>query len=440
MTLSWADQLETLLTATSGVSELQPHQKPPEGDWRGWVLLAGRGAGKTYAGMRWLDDRCQAEPGLRARVIAPTFADGVASCVEGPNGLLEASGHLATWRPSEAGGACVHYPNGSRVWIIGTPGPRDVDRLRALTNIEVDIFEEAFANPKLADAWLQARLSRRRGNPRVVVTSTPRPHPLLKEWAEDPSFTITRAITRDNAHLDPDWVAELEKSYKGTRLYRQEVLGEILEDVEGALWTIGDLDRSRVPAVDDPVETYGLIKIVIGVDPAATVGTTGIVVAGCNRNHQIYVLGDYSRSEANPNEWARAVATATADWRSSGLEPLVVAEINQGGKMVSETLRAADRTISVTTVHAAKGKQARAEPVALLWEAEEQQAHIVGRLPTLEDELTRWIPGTYSSDQTDALVWAVTYLRRNAGHVGRMVNPARSGYTIPKRGSVRMTR
>ena len=409
--MSWpelAAHLTELLADEEATPGLLPHQHPPSDAWTGWVLLAGRGAGKSYAGMRWLNERCEKEPGLRARVIAPTFADGVASCVQGPNGLLAQSKYRAVFKASEPGGSVVVYPNGSRVWIIGTPHPADVDRLRALTNIEVDVFEEAFANRMLTEAWDNAEFSRRRGTPRFVVTSTPRPHKLHKEWAEDTEVQVTRAKTDDNPHNDPKWVERQRKRYAGTRLYRQEFLGEVVEDVEGALWTYTSLERSAVPYA---VAMDACTRFVVGVDPASGPGTTGIVVMGKDTNGHLYLLEDYSLTDATPHQWALAAATAAAQYGA-----LVVAETNQGGKMVKAVMQQASPATPVYYVTASQGKRTRAEPVAVLWEADDQTAHITthdGKPDALDGivtQMTEWVPGTFSPDRVDAMVWAATHL------------------------------
>lgn len=414
--MSWqadlAASLTDLLAHEESVPGLLAHQHPPAGDWTGWVLLAGRGAGKSYAGMRWLNDRCQDEPGLRARVIAPTFGDGVASCVQGPNGLLALSKWQAVFKPSEPGGSVVAYPNGSRVWIIGTHTPTDVDRLRALTNIEIDVFEEAFANRMLRQAWDHAEFSRRRGTPRFVVTSTPRPHELIKDWTDDPTVEFTRAKTDDNPHNDPRWVARQRKRYAGTRLYRQEFLGEVVEDVDGALWTYTDLERSRVPYAD---AMAACTRFVVGVDPPATSGTCGIVVMGRDPQGHVYVLEDYSLTDVTPHQWALRAASAAADYGA-----LVVIETNQGGRMVREVMRNASPATPITEVVASKGKRTRAEPIAVLWEADEQTAHLTvhpdapDALDLLTEQMTTWVPGTSSPDRVDAMVWAGTHLLRYA--------------------------
>ena len=388
----------------------EAHQRPPEGDWRAWVLAAGRGGGKTFATMHWLADLAEQTPRLRARIIAPTFGDAVASCVNGPNGLLVRSA-TAQFKPSEPGGAVVRWPNGASVWLVGTPTLRDVDRLRALTNIDVDVFEEAAANAQLAHAWAQASLSRRGsgiGVPiRWAASTTPRPLEIIKQWKADPLVHYVQAPSSVNKHADKDWLAEQERLYAGTRLYRQEMLGEILEDVIGALWKLSDIERSTVTREEAEA---AVTKVVIGVDPPSGPGTCGIVVVGKDQGGHLYVLDDYSVTDATPEAWAQAVSTAYKDWDS----PLVVAEVNQGGRMVTSVLRTAHPGIAVTTVHAAKGKQARAEPVAVRWEATEQTAHMAGRsgsLAKLIDQLTTWGPGEGESpDRLDAMVWAATKL------------------------------
>ena len=356
--------------------------------------------------MLWLSQQAREWPGLRARVIAPTFGDAVASCVEGPNGLL-ARDPGATWRPSAPGGACVDYPNGSRVWMIGTAGPRDVDRLRALTNISLDAFEEAAANPHLRAAFDQAAMSRRGDGSgaalRWAASTTPRPLPLIKSWRDDPGVRYVVAPSSANVHLDREWLDDLERRYAGTRLYRQEIEGEILEDVPGALWTLADIERSVVSEAPEFVHTA------VGVDPPAGPGTCGIVVVSLGTDGCIYVRDDLSVTDASPDAWARRVVQAAREY---GAE--VVAEVNQGGRMVTSVLKAADAGLPVRTVHAADSKQARAQPVALKWEAREQTGRFTEQAfvasSKLIAELTEWTPGSVSPDRLDAMVWAATRL------------------------------
>lgn len=424
-----------LSTAQAHLVPLLPHQRPPDGDeWDGWLLLGGRGAGKTYAGSRWIGDLAANVRGLRARIIAPTLADAVNSVVLDPQSGIIAAHPEAVLKTSGPEGTRVVWPNGSTIWCVGTNAPKDIDRLRALTNIDADYFEEAAANPHLAEAVDQAALSRR-GNrlprPLWIATTTPRALLTIKAWAaggvNGETVIVTRASTLDNPHTPAIYRTRAER-LRGTRLHRQEVLGEILEDVEGALWTLNDLTRSTY-AGDRQVLLSALGKVLVGVDPPSGPGTCGIIVigrsrplltdeavaAGVHASH-LYVLDDYSITDASPNTWAGRVVQAVTDYDAA-----VVAEVNQGGRMVTEVLTNYAVThdepaLPVTTVHAAVGKQARAEPIALLWEAELQTAHIAPETPDaltlLVDQLTGWVPGDYSPDRLDAMCWGMHKLRK----------------------------
>lgn len=403
----------------------QPHQRPPEDpNWDLWVTAGGRNSGKSFGGMLWLADYAREHPGLRARIIAPTLGDAIESCVEGPSGLKRFAPE-GRFHASDPGGSKFKFPkdkNGrqSVIFLIGTPTPRDVDRLRATGNVHVDVFEEFAANPQHAAAWEQAELSRRAKDfdipNRAVVATTPRPIKLLKLWAKTLGRAYVRVSSHANRFADKAWLAKRDEA-KGTRLYRQEVLGEILDDVVGALWTLTDIERSTVPR-----EGVELVRYAIGVDPPSGNGTCGIVVLGADIDGRLYVVADYSISEAGPNQWARQVIAAYDKYGG-----VIVAERNQGGKMVAETLnnvRKASKkpVLPIKTVWAAVGKQARAEPIAVLWEAEQQAGHFfadtMADLELLVDQLTSWVPpggenapSDFSPDRLDALVWAGHHLR-----------------------------
>lgn len=423
---------------------LLPHQQPPSSDdWDGWLLTGGRGVGKTYAGARWIGDLAAATPGLRGRIIAPTLGDAVSSVVMDPQSGIMATHPEAELKRSGVEGVRVVWPNGATIWCVGTASPGAVDRLRALTNIDADLFEEAAANPYLAEAVEQARLSRRGlrlPKPLWIATTTPRPLPTIREWVKGGDgevIAVTRATTHDNPHT-PDAYRRLADKLKGTRTYRQEVLGEIVDDVEGALWSFDDLKRSK--RLDRRTVLDGLSSVAVGVDPPSGAGTCGIVAVGATDAGQVYVLDDYSLEDVTAGQWAHRVAEAHTDLHTlTGIEPVVVAEINQGGRMVTEVLRQASLSMPLKTVRATEGKKTRAEPVALLWEADEQHAFLspedVDSLAKLEDQMLTWVPGTFSPDRVDALVWAVTHLRNRPGGSARVTNPARAGRTVPRRGA-----
>jgi phage terminase large subunit-like protein len=416
-----ADVATMLLAELDGVIELAPHQQPPTDLSHGWLLLGGRGAGKTFASMRYLSEQAHKVDGLRARIIAPTLDDAVNSCVIDPDSGLYSFDSDAKLTAG-LGGTRVVWPNGSTCWLIGTPTLRDVDRLRALTNIELDIFEEAAANPMLARAVEQANFSRRRDHARWVATTTPRPIAQIKAWLADQRVTSVRASSFDNPNLPAayrDTLADIE----GTRLYRQEALAEMLLDAEGARWAYDWLDASRVYELPSEVDKY-----VVAVDPASGSGTTGIVAA-CRSNGHLYVTDDMSVTDGTPEQWASA-AVRLAEERNA----TIVAEDNQGGRMVESTIKNTGTNIRVDLRRAKVSKELRADPIALLWEKEPPTGHIVGSMPKLEDQLVTWEPyvngrkNPDSPDRLDAMVWACTELRvPDTGSVS--INPAVAGVT-----------
>lgn len=397
---------------------LEPHQQPPPEGWDGWILMGGRGCGKTFTSSYFLGSLAAKVPGLRGRIIAPTLSDAVNSVVNDPQSGILTHFPKAVLKTSGPEGVRLVFPNTSTLWCVGTPSKKDVDRLRALTNIDIDLFEEAAANPMLKEAVSQAELSRR-GNrlrkPIWLASTTPRPVEQIKTWAalskdvlgDGEIIVLNRARLQDNPHT-PDAYHRMAERLKGTRIYRQEVLGEILEDVEGALWTMADFDRSR-----GPVNWRDLVKIVVGVDPPSGAGTCGIVVVGVDEAGHLWVLADYSVEDVQPGEWARRAVQASEDFGGA----LIVAEINQGGRMVTAIMKTAKATLPVKTVNAKQGKKTRAEPIAVLWEADEQIAHLADSvedgvsLDLLVDQCIGWVPGLGDSpDRLDAMVWAGTYL------------------------------
>lgn len=415
-----ADALERL--APHSGQALAAHQIPPpehddpESDVTGWVMLAGRNAGKTYAGARWLHRFMSAHPKLRARIIAPSFGDAVASCVEGPSGILAASNYQVTWKPAHPGGAQLVWPNGSVCYVIGTPTPRDVDRLRAIGNVDADWFEEAAANPQIQEAERQGRLSRRRKGAKWISTTTPRPLKVIRDWKKDPSVRISAATAHDNKHADKLWLEELERQYKGTRLYAQEVLGQVLEDVEGALWKQEHLERSRVPDIATFYEILAetgrsISRSAVGVDPANSTGTTGIVAVAMTDDRHLYVVEDASAPGRSADAWARAAAELALRWDAP-----IICETDSGGDAIRAVLKAADLLDELTVIPATArgrgGKQARAEPIALLWERDDFRGHMVDSHPLLEEQMTTYVEGVTkeSPDRMDAFVWAATYL------------------------------
>jgi phage terminase large subunit-like protein len=389
---------------------VQHYQTPPDGDWIGWVMMGGRGTGKSHAGSVWINTVLgeRSKP-VQGRIIAPTQGDAINSAV---HGVQQNAPHV-TWRPTAPGGARLMWPNGSVAHVIGTPGPREVDRLRATTNITYDWLEEAAANPQLYAVVEQQTFSLRGEGFRWIATTTPRPLKIIRDWQDNPRISVTRATSFDNPYNPPEWLEMLRSSIpEGSRMWRQEVLGELITDYEGALWTQDGIDATRLD------ESPELVKVAVGVDPATGPGTTGIVVVGTTKDKHLVVVADASQA-GTPNEWGRAVAALATEW-----EAPVIAEANQGGEMVTAVLDAAGVTTPVHLVRASESKRARAEPVSLMWEA--GRAHIVGHFPLLEDELMAWVPGDAPSpDRLDAMVWAASWLRSKTYPTASLWKPRR---------------
>lgn len=401
----------------------RPDQLPPPGDWRTWLFMAGRGAGKTRAAAEWVIDEIRAGRRREVGAIGPT-ADAVRRVmVEGPSGLLACSpdDFRADYEPSVRR---VRFPNGGIVHLFSAEEP---ERLRG-PNLDAAWADEVCTWPNSEAAWsnlqLALRLSGPLGDrPQVLVSTTPRPTPLIKRLLADaagpmPSVVLTRASTFANAaNLDDDTLAFFRRSFSG-HLARQELAGELVEDVEGALWTRAMLDAARCGHAPE------LSRVVVALDPAGGGGRTndetGIVVAGKTGkglDAHAYVLADLS-GRFSPEQWARRACEAYRRHQAD----TIVAEGNFGAGMVEAALRSVDPRIPVKIVHASRGKRARAEPVVLLYE--QRKAHHAGEFTGLEDQLATWDPESASGspDRLDALVWAITDLM-----LGQHSTPARFG-------------
>lgn len=386
---------------------LEPHQIPPDGDWSLWLLEGGRGCGKTEACARYFATYMRAHPGHRGRIIAPTFGDAVEACVTGPSGLLAMDPEI-DWRPSAPGGAKVTWPNGSEALVLGTPNPRDVDRLRAGGNRHIDWWEEMAANAQLQDAWDQAAYGLRLGDrPHAIASTTPRMTVAYRTIRQVAGSVRTHAALFDNPHLPRKFVDAMVARYAGTRLGRQELHGELLEDVEGALWSAKVLEACRV------YEHPDLAVVVVAIDPAATstagADDTGIIVAGLGVDGDAYILADRT-CHLPPDGWGQRAVRAYNKYQADR----VVGEVNNGGEMVEHVIAVADPLVPFRAVRASRGKKTRAEPVAALFgdgRARKPRVHLVGGFPELEDQLTTWVPeDAKSPDRLDAMVWAITDL------------------------------
>ncbi|MFM6950839.1 MAG: DNA-packaging protein [Novosphingobium sp.] len=385
-----------------------PGQLPPTGEWQTWLILAGRGFGKTRAGAEWVRAIAQTNPAARIALVGATLAEARSVMVEGESGLLAIAprGQRPRFEPSRR---LLTWPNGAQAMLYSAGEP---DSLRGPQQSHAwcdEIAKWDASGGKAEAAWDNLQLGLRLGGqPQVVATTTPRAVPLVKRLLEPGEAQVTRGSTFANkANLAVGFVRAVRRQYGKSLLGRQELDGELLEDIEGALWTRAMLEACREPAASSPA-----VRTVVAVDPPASAGgdECGIVVCALGEDGLARVLADASVAKASPEQWARAVARAAARLQADR----VVAEANQGGAMVESVLRAAEVTLPLRLVHASKGKVARAEPVAALYEA--GRVRHCGQFPALEDQLCGLIAGgSYqgprrSPDRADALVWALTEL------------------------------
>jgi phage terminase large subunit-like protein len=382
-------------------------QDEPPLPWRVWLLRSGRGFGKTRAGAEWVWARIRETEGVRVALVGATLGEAERVMVTGPSGLI------ATARTGEA----VKYLPSKRMVLMGRGG-------RAF--LYSGEQPEALRGPEHHHAWCDELAKWRRGDPtwdnlmlglrlgeapRTLVTTTPRPVPLLRRIMSLEGFTETRGSTFDNPHSSEAFKAAVREAYAGTRLGRQELEGELIEEVEGSLWPRALIEKCRTPLPAGPEDGFWR-RVVIGVDPPAssTGDSCGIVACGLGRDGIAYVLADFSVAGLSPEGWAQVVAGAAETWCADR----VVAEKNNGGEMVGSVLRNAERRLPLKLIHAVGGKSVRAEPVAARFEAGE--AKFAGTFPDLEDELAGLTAGgayfgpTRSPDRADACVWALREL------------------------------
>lgn len=407
-----ARDIETLLRAWD--LHARDDQWPPErahggGPWTVWLVMGGRGAGKTRTGAEWVRGLALGLPGFSAKpvgriaLVGETAADVRDVMIEGVSGLLaiHARDERPLWEPSRRR---LAWPNGAMAQAFSAENP---ESLRG-PQFECAWLDELAKWRYAEETFDMLQFGLRLGDhPRQVVTTTPRPAPLLKRLLADPKTAVSRAATSANAdHLAADFLHRIVQRYAGTRLGRQELEGEIVEERADALWTRDMLEacrRDRAPP---------LRRIVVAIDPPASsharADACGIVAAGIDANDDIYVLEDASLSAARPAKWARA---AIMLYRKHEADDLV-AEVNQGGDMVAAVIGEADPQIPVRQVRATRGKYLRAAPVAQLYE--QGRVRHVGAFPALEDEMCAFGPGGLdggrSPDRLDALVWAIAAL------------------------------
>ena len=419
----------------------RPAQRPPAGDWSVWLIMAGRGFGKTRAGAEWVRGIAESDGSARFALVGANYAETRTVMVEGESGLLSIAPpkQRPVWEPSLKR---LTWENGAQAHLYSAAEPEGL-RGPQHSHAWCDEIAKWMNNAGQAEAaWDNLKMGLRVGfRPQLVATTTPRPVAIVRALVNADGVAISKGRTQDNdLHLPVAFLTTMEADYRGTRLGRQELDGELIEELEGALWTRALIEGCRVGAVRversrdtgarpnrsldfarDEREA-GLVRVVVGVDPPAskTGDACGIIVAGLGADGKAYVLADCSVEKASPETWARAVARAADTWEADR----VIAEANQGGAMVKSVLHAAKISLPVKLVHAARGKVARAEPVAALYEND--RVHHVGAFPQLEDEMCGLlIGGGYegpgrSPDRADALVWALTELMLGRERVPRI--------------------
>lgn len=389
-------------------------QIEPPGDWWFiWLIMAGRGFGKNWAGSNWLVDKHRLGLAKNSGIVAATTNDLRRYCLEGPSGILSTAPNdfRPTYQPSKTR---LLWPNGSVTLTFSSEEP---DRLRG-PNLDYAWCDEvaSWRNPEsvLEMLYLTMRLG---DDPRVMMTTTPRPIPVVRNLLqrEGDDVVVTRGATKDNkGNLAKSFWDQIVKTYAGTRLERQEIYGELLEDFEGALWNHSMLEEAKKK------ECPGLNKIVIGLDPpTSSKGEAGLIVGGLCDQKRAHILADLTLS-GSPEKWGMAAVRAYHKYGAN----CIVAEVNQGGEMVKSVIHNIDPNVRIRTVRASVGKIARAEPAALLYEQGRVDHHFDS--PKLEDEMCAMVPGELkeSPNRVDALVWClweliVQYNRAKAGTWGR---------------------
>jgi predicted phage terminase large subunit-like protein len=386
----------------------RPDQLPPVGDWFVWLIKGGRGSGKTRPAAEWIRKHAENMSARRIALIGDTAADVRDVMVGGDSGILAVSDprFMPVYEPSKR---LLTWPNGVIATCYAAEAP---EMLRGPQHDLAWADEPAkWKNLRKTDneggtAWDNLLFGLRQGiHPRCVCSTTPRPIKWYKDLLANSSTVVTGSSTYANrANLAPTWFEQVVKKYEGTRLGRQEIHAELLDDIEGALWQRQRIDELRVATIPE------LIRIVVALDPAVTSNEdsdeVGIITAGLGKDGHGYVLDD-TTLRASPNEWAKQAISTYSKHKADK----IIAEANNGGDLIEAVLRVVNKDIPYSKVTASRGKQTRAEPVAALYE--QGKVHHVGQLAYLEDEMCSWVPGMDSPNRMDALVWALSELMLN---------------------------
>lgn len=392
---------------------------PTDQDWDIWVLLAGRGFGKTRTGAEYIKEVMLSTPNCYIGIIGQTIAAVRDVCLEGESGLLSV---LPSEQYTTGGGKYnrslgqLRLQNGSRAFSFSGTDP---EKLRGFQSHYLWMDELAawqYPQSTFDMALLGMRLGQ---HPRMVITTTPKPAPLVVDLVnrsrkEPDKVRITTGSTFDNAANLPDsQLAALRARYEGTTLGRQELYAELILDDPNALWSRDLIDKNRVK--EFAIKPNSMVEIVVAIDPSMSAlgerdSETGMIVAGRNAQGQCYIFEDATMLRPSPDAWAKRAIDRYHHYQANK----IVAEVNQGYDLVENLLRTTDDKVPLKKVYATRGgKFLRAEPIAALYE--QGRVHHVGIFPQLEDQMTQWIPGKPSPDRLDAMVWAVTQLMLGGG-------------------------
>lgn len=388
-----------------------PHQLPPDGDWTTWLILGGRGAGKTRAGAEWVRavvNGYHGETACAVALVAETYADAREIMIEGPSGIRAVAAPLD--RPDyEASRRRLVWPNGAVAYAFSAEDPDGIRGYQFTAAWSDELCKWRYPEATWSNLQLALRLGER---PRQIATTTPRPMGLLKRLMTAETTAMTRATTYDNrANLSDAFFSEIAALYEGSAIGRQELLGELVDDVAGALWTWSMIEAVRISAAP------ALDRVVVAVDPPATSGPDadecGIIIAGLckgvggenGEERCAYVLADWSAGGLSPRQWAEKSVAAYHEFEADR----IVVEVNQGGEMARAVIAQVDPSAPISSVYATRGKRLRAEPVAALYE--QGRVRHVGAFPALEDQMASYTGDkSKSPDRLDALVWAITDL------------------------------
>ena len=399
---------------TEWINKARPKQLPPQDvDFFIWLILAGRGWGKTKTGAQDIALYAMRNSNVICAVVAPTFGDLRRVCFGGPSGLLSIIPKECTDNTFGTNGFAsanmeIRLANGSKIVGYAAVSP---ERLRGPQ------FHRAWcdelASWQYPDAFDQLMFGLRLGdNPQCLITTTPKPLKILKDLVVRDDVYLTKGNTFENEeNLAESALAMMRERYEGTALGRQELYAEILDDVEGALWNNAMIESCRL----NKEEERDLTQIIVAVDPAVTTGDdsdeTGIVVVGKDRNNEYYVLEDLS-GRHTADSWGRIVLNAYYEWEADR----IIAEVNNGGDLVEKVIRDKDNNVSYRSVRATRGKMLRAEPIAALYE--QKRVHHMGIFADLESQMCSYVGQLKPSpDRLDALVWGLTELSKSKGQV-----------------------